>query len=131
MIKTIIITLSLTIIIFCQTKAGMVKGKVLDADSSNNSMTGANVVLINVQIADSIVHNKNIRVRNSDVYGNVVQKNGRYEIKNIPFDKYIIKCSFIGNKIRIDTVVIDKNHLTIIKNFYLEAHPIKDGKIIE
>jgi hypothetical protein len=131
MIKTIIIAFSLPMIILCQTKVVTVRGKVVDIDSSNYDMIGANVFLINIQFADSVAHNKNFRIKNCDVYGNVVQKNGRYEIKNIPFGKYIIKCSFIGYKTITDTVVLDKNHLTLIKDFYLKAHPIKGGSIIE
>jgi hypothetical protein len=125
-IKYIFISIifSLSITIFCQTKVYIVKGKVVGADT-NYSMRGANVFLINKKFIDSVSHNKNYKINKDSVYGNVVDKNGNYEIKNVPLGKYVIKCTFIGYKAEVDTIELKGNYSEIIKNFYLKVQPIK------
>ena len=123
-IVVIIITLFLPIILFCQTKVDIIKGKVVDVDSNYN-MLGTNISLINKIIADSVAQNRNYKPTNVIVYGNVVDKNGNYEIKNVPPGEYIIKCYSVGYKTEIDTIELRKNYGEIIKDFYMKVQPIK------
>jgi hypothetical protein len=85
----------------------LVKGKVVDADS-NFSMQMANVFLIEKTLADSVIKNKNYKVFIKNVLGNVVDKDGHYIIKNVPYGEYVIKCYFIGYKSEVDTIKISE-----------------------
>jgi len=107
-------------ILFCQNKVGTVKGKVVDADS-NFIMKSATIFLVEKTLADSIAHNKNYKPTNVPVYGNVVDKNGNYEIKNVPSGKYVIKCYLLGYKMETDIIELEENYIEKIKDFYLKV----------
>jgi len=107
-------------ILFCQNKVGTVKGKVVDADS-NFIMKSATIFLVEKTLADSIAQNKNYKPTNVPVYGNVVDKNGNYEIKNVPSGKYVIKCYLLGYKMEMDIIELEENYIEKIKDFYLKV----------
>jgi len=107
--KIIIITLLVlfvTDISFCQ-KTGIIKGSVKDKETQE-SLLGASVILI---IDDKII-------------GNTSDKDGNYEIKNIPVGSYSIKASYIGYKQSTQyNIIVTSGNFQFV-NFELEAQDL-------
>ncbi len=86
--------------IFGQINTGKISGKVY-AVTNSSFLIGANVNLLNTNLGAS-----------TDI-------NGFYEIQNIPFGKYVIRCNYIGSPDEIDTIEVTLNKPELKKDFYL------------
>jgi len=56
--------------------------------------------------------------------GAVVDTNGNYIIKSVPFGQYEIKCSYVGYPSRTDTILVTKDNPELILDFELTTPKI-------
>jgi len=99
--KFIFLIIFLSFTIYSQTKTGTIKGRAIYVDDSSSSLVGANIFLLNTKL------------------GAASDKNGYYQIKNIPLGKYVIECTYIGISTQIDTIELTDNKPELLKDFYL------------
>lgn len=87
----------ISITLFGQIDKGIIKGKVFDPEFGK--IIGANVILLTTNL------------------GAVVDNNGNYIIRKVPFGKYAVRCSYVGYPSKTDTINLTKDNPGVTLDF--------------